>query len=163
MIEYHLLQDLWVAAQWQHWTNATDFQVVLGLETWLKYEVSVHLITQRFTNLYSQLFFYFSKFTFSQNLDTWVIFAYCKTVCFQKMGDIHSIQVCQWFCSYIYGQRCTWFLYDSSTRECNMFKGQLDDFMSNCNEHSYAAYPSISECPSAFNPSSENGCYVRMI
>lgn len=81
----------------------------------------------------------------------------------QKIGDIDSIQDCQWFCNYVYEDRCTWFMHNEKTRECKLFGGQLNDIFDDCNEKGFPAFPSFSECTSAFNPSSENGCYVMYI
>lgn len=77
----------------------------------------------------------------------------------EEIGEIQSIQICQWFCKEIYTANCTWFLYDRTTMDCKLFEGSLDDFQNDCSEIGYARDPSISDCPSAFDATSDNACY----
>ena len=83
--------------------------------------------------------------------------------CLQKIGGINSIEHCQSFCKFIYSETCTWFLYDNKNKECKLFNGQLDDLFDRCNDNSFAEFPSFLKCMSVFNPTSDNGCYVRII
>ena len=92
-----------------------------------------------------------------------IIIIKCLLYFLQKIGDIGTIQDCQWFCNYIYGGSCNWFLHDNRTGECKIFGGQLDDLFNDCKESSFSASPSFDKCTSAFTPSSENGCYVNII
>ena len=54
-------------------------------------------------------------------------------------------------------------MHDNKTRECKLFDGQIDELFNNCKEASFASYPSFSECSSAFDASSDDGCYVRTV
>merc|ERR1712158_302523 len=35
----------------------------------------------------------------------------------EEINDIKTPEMCQWFCRVIYGNKCTWFLYDKKSRE----------------------------------------------
>ena len=79
---------------------------------------------------------------------------------YQEIGEVQSVQDCQWFCKEIYAGNCTYFLYDRRSEECKMFDGSLVDFQTDCNEVGYANVPDHAQCDTLFALDSGNGCYV---
>ena len=76
----------------------------------------------------------------------------------QEIGWIETVDQCEWFCSELYAPNCTWFWYDTKSRDCKIFNGT--NIHEHCNELGFSSYPSFSECLSPFESSYDDSCYV---
>lgn len=64
-------------------------------------------------------------------------------------------------CRNIYRKSCNWFMFDSTTNECKLFAGSLNDLKSVCREFGYQREPNYETCDAVFESESANGCYVN--
>jgi len=76
----------------------------------------------------------------------------------EEINDIKTPEMCQWFCRVIYGNKCTWFLYDKKSRECKLFDGSPMDFNNDCRQHGYSAQPDFTDCADVEAVGSGNEC-----
>ena len=51
---------------------------------------------------------------------------------FKTVGEIPSVEECQWFCKELYSGECTWFGFDTNMNQCYIFKGSITDYTSSC-------------------------------
>ena len=51
-------------------------------------------------------------------------------------------------------------MFDSTTNECKLFAGSLNDLKSVCREFGYQREPNYETCDAVFESESANGCYV---
>ena len=64
-------------------------------------------------------------------------------------------------CRNIYRKSCNWFMFDSTTNECKLFAGSLNDLKTVCREFGYQREPNYETCDAVFEPESAKGCYVN--
>ena len=83
-----------------------------------------------------------------------------EQISLQIIGGVENIKVCQMMCKNIYRKSCYWFMFDSTTNECKLFSGSINDLKSVCKEFGYEREPNFEDCNVVFDPNSENGCYV---
>ena len=99
---------------------------------------------------------------FSNMLETEipVIFIYPKRVSFsfKTVGEIPSVEECQWFCKELYSGKCTWFAFDTKTNQCNIFKGSITDYTSSCELVGYTKEPNVADCSATLT--GDDACYV---
>ena len=51
-------------------------------------------------------------------------------------------------------------MFDRTTSDCKLFKGNLTDLGDDCREKGYPVNPSYDQCNVVFDESSEDGCRV---
>jgi len=75
----------------------------------------------------------------------------------ETVGEIPSVEECQWFCKELYSGECTWFAFDSQTNQCNIFKGSITDYTSSCELVGYPKEPNVADCSTTLT--GDDACY----
>ena len=77
---------------------------------------------------------------------------------FKTVGEIPSVEECQWFCKELYSGECTWFGFDTKTNQCNIFKGSITDYTSSCELVGYPKEPNVADCSTTLT--GDDACFV---
>ena len=69
---------------------------------------------------------------------------------------LESEKTCQKYCSDIYPNLCTFFIYDRQQNGCNLYSYDPEDYVESCNQTGGTPLPSLAECKN-----SNDECLVR--
>ena len=70
---------------------------------------------------------------------------------------LESEKTCQKYCSDIYPNLCTFFIYDRQQNGCNLYSYDPEDYVESCNQTGGTPLPSLVECKN-----SNDECLVRI-
>ena len=58
---------------------------------------------------------------------------------------------CQFYCNVIYGQNCTFYIYDKKQVVCEVFRSEMKDYIDSCKKYGGPPDPSVAQCLSSHN------------
>ncbi len=67
----------------------------------------------------------------------------------ETLKDVVEDEVCQQFCTIIYGSRCKFFIHDRKQNTCKIFDQNLDNFLQTCRK---VGGPREPDCKSVTDP-----------